>query len=517
MSLESLERERAGLGDGATAAWSRRHRGRERAAAAVAFAMALGVFGWGLGSASAWRDEAVTQGVAGRSFGQILALTRHVDLVHLAYYLLARLVHLVTADFVALRALSVLLFAAATAVTVLVGAELGSLRHGLLAAALILASPFAATYAQQARSYALTTFTATLSVLVLLIVLRRDGAGTGRWVGYAAALVVCGLVNAVSLLVLLPHAVAVAARPDARRVLRAWVVAVGGSLLVLSVFLVVALGQRGQVGWLTRPTPGQLGTVLTFGFGPKWQLVVPVVAVSVLACAVSMLVPQLRRPWLVAATWGLVPVLVLWLLSQWHPLFDGRYVAFCLPGAALAVTAPVRLRLSFGPASVRAWVVPLAGALVVALLAVQAWPYQLRVRAASGVEDLRGTAAILRQNAAPGDAVLYLPSNFRLITAMYPTGIPPLDDLTLQHPARTSDTLVGVDRTGDQVVVALSGEPVVWLVSRAGDPVGRDQDEIVELAALHRCFAMSRSWTVHQFSVRRYVRMPRTATSSCRP
>lgn len=486
-------------------------------AAALAFAAGVAVFSWRVGAASAWRDEAVTQGVAGRPFGQILALTGEVDLVHVAYYLLTHLVHLVSGDFVALRWLSVLLFAAAAAVTVLIGVELGSLRHGLAAAAVVVVSPFANSYAQQARPYALTTCVATVSVLVLLRTLRRDAAGARAWAGYVVAVVACGLANTVSLLVLLPHAAVVLTRARHRRAaVRSWVTSVAVGLLVLSPFLAVAVGQRAQVAWLTRPTPGRLGTVLTFGFGPRPELVATVVVALAVSVALAVAVPRLRVLWLVCATWGFVPVLVLWLLSQGHPLFDGRYVAFCLPGAALTVSLPVRLRPARGPAWLRRWTVPVVAAGVVGLLAVLAWPYQMRVRATPGVEDLRGTAVVLRENVAPGDAVLYLPPNFRLIAGMYPTGLPRLNDLTLAESARASGTLIGVNRTADQVIAALAGEPMVWLVTRAGTPVGHDPDEIAELAALRRCFALTRVWTVHQFSVNRYQRMPDTVPGTCR-
>jgi hypothetical protein len=180
------------------------------------------------------------------------------------------------------------------------------------------------------------------------------------------------------------------------------------------------------------------------------------------------------------------------------------------------VTLPVRLRLRLGPGWLRRWASPVAAAVVVAALAVLAWPYQVRVRATVGVEDLRGTADVLRANVAAGDPVVYLPPNFRLIAGMYPAGLPPLDDLTLAQPGLTSDTLVGVNRTSDEVIAALAREAVVWLVTRAGDPVGHDPDETAELAALRRCFVLTRVWTVHQFSVGHYQRMPATTASNCR-
>jgi mannosyltransferase len=490
---------------------------RERVGAAAAFVVAGGMFSWRVGSASAWRDEAVTQDVAGRSVGQLFALCRHVDVVHLAYYLLAHVVHLGGGDFVALRLLSVLLFAAATAVTVLVGAELGSLRHGLFAAALVVASPFASSYAQQARSYALTTFVATLSVWALLVAVRREGVR--RWAGYGLTVVACGLSNAVSLLVLLSHAVAVMAGPRAqpprwvlpprlvlrvwtRPVPRAWAVAAGTSVLVLSGFLGLALRQSGQVGWLTRPGVERLVAVLCFDLGPRLLLA----ELAAVALVVSLVVPQLRVPWLITASWGFGPVLALWLGSQAHPLFDGRYVAFCLPGAALALTTPVRLRVGRGPQPWREWAASVTAAALVAALAVGAWPGQLRVRGPSGVEDLRGVADILRENARSGSAVLFLPSNLRLSTTMYADGLPPLRDLSLKESGRASATLAGVDRTPDDVRARLATEPLVWVVTRTGHVAPHSDTGRTELAAVQACFTGTGDWTVRAFRVRRFVR-----------
>lgn len=519
-------------GDPSESGAPRRSARRVGAGAALAFVVALGMFSWRVGSASAWRDEAVTQEVAGRSIGQLIALTRDVDLVHLAYYLLAHLVHQVNGDVVGLRLLSVVLFAAATAVTVLIGAELGSLRHGLLAAGLVVASPVASSYAQQARPYALTTFVATLSVWVLLVAARRGSVRL--WVGYGLAVVACGLSNAVSLLVLLPHAVVVTSHavvvtsqavvpaaglpvrlgwaPPARRVLRAWATTVGVSLLVLSGFLVLALRQRGQVGWLTRPGVDQLIEVLTFGLDPLWLLV----WLAAVALAVSLAVRQLRRPWLITATWGFGPVLVSWLVSQGHPIFDGRYVAFCLPGAALALATPVRLRAGRGPVAWREGAVPVIGAVVAAGLATGAWPGQLRVRDPSGLEDLRGAAAVLRENARPGSAVLFVPSNSRLITMTYGEGLPLLRDLSLEESGRASATLVGTDRPSDEVRARLAVEPGVWLVTRSQFVTPLSDAERTELAVVQACFTRTGEWTVRGFRVRRVVRAL-TSSPLCTP
>ncbi len=47
------------------------------------------IFVWRVGSVSPWRDEAATMVIADRTVPQILSLTRTIDLVHLAYYLIA--------------------------------------------------------------------------------------------------------------------------------------------------------------------------------------------------------------------------------------------------------------------------------------------------------------------------------------------------------------------------------------------------------------------------------------------
>jgi hypothetical protein len=129
-------------------------------------------------------------------------------------------------------------------------------------------------------------------------------------------------------------------------------------LLVAGPYLVAALSQRGQVSWLTRPDLGTLRAVARFGW-PSWTESVGAV---LLTLGLAMVLPCTRatwRPpdprsafgWLAVVAWGWGGVLALWLVSQFHPFFDTRYLVPSLPGVALALAWPVTV-LSAGWAAI---------------------------------------------------------------------------------------------------------------------------------------------------------------------
>lgn len=478
--------------------------------ATITFVAAVALFTWRIGTPSAWRDEAVSWDVSSRPLSAILRLVQHVDAVHFFYYCTAHALHLLGSDFTGLRLFSAIALAAAVALTVLIGQELGSLMHGAFAAALVLTTPLASVYAQQARPYALTTCLATLSTWLVLRAARMGAARS--WLGYGAVLTLAGLTNVISLLILPAHYLFVrATAPRATRT-RTWFRTTAVSLLALSGFLAVALSQRGQVDWLSRPSLEQLVHQLPF----QWTH--PDLALGVMCglIALGLSVRQTRSLILPTLAWGWAPAILLWLVSQVHPVFDARYLVFTMPGAALAVAAPVRLLADLRNTRPR-WlgrVLPPGAVMVVvvaATLLLLSWPAQLTLRLPAGFEDMRGASRLLAQKAPPGSAVLFMPSNFRLITMMYPDPHGPLRDLTLQSSGRDSATLVGIDKARREISTALRKQSRLWVVTRATGPTTgpaptRGSVEAAEEATLAACFTTIDTWSVRFFRVTEYAR-----------
>lgn len=488
---------------------------RALAPEAGAGALTATVCAWGLTTPGPWRDEAVTLDVASRPLGGILALARDVDLVHLAYYLVVHVTlrltdpgrHALTVT----RVLSLLAVAGTAVLLVRLGRALGSVRVGTGAALLLAASPTASRYAQEARSYAMVTAAATAATLALVRALRTPS--TRRWARYGLLLGTTGLLNVLALLIVPVHAVVVGVltprAPGAasrRRLLppgppvRRWALAVALSCTALAPLLYATLGQRGQVAWLGRPGIPQLLGILDTFWSPR-ALVVALVPVLFLA-------PRLgahRTALALGTTWAVLPPLLLWTFSQWHPFFDRRYLVVAVPGAALAVASLATCRTPRRAASV--WR-PVPVVVPAAVLALASLPAHAACRGPVGhVEDVRGTAAALRVSARPGDAVLFSPNGLRVVVRAFPEAGRGLRDVALAGSPEASATVTGTEIAPSRVREALAGSERVWVVTgRRGLGESEDPTDVAKAGVLAAEFRLERTVTTGSFPVHLYVR-----------
>ena len=148
---------------------------------------ALVRFAW-IGEQSFWLDEAYTADGVGRSFGGLIAWVADHEATPPLYYSLAWLWARVFGDGeAALRSLSAVIGTAAVPVAFLAARELFDRRAGLFAAALVAVNPFFVWYSQEARSYALLVFVATLTLWTWARALNAPSPRTlGAWAGTAA-------------------------------------------------------------------------------------------------------------------------------------------------------------------------------------------------------------------------------------------------------------------------------------------------------------------------------------------
>lgn len=462
------------------------------------------VFGWRVGTSSPWRDEAATMVIADRTVPQILELTRTIDAVHLAYYLIAhevmRLFPTATLDAAVtpVRMVSVIAAALTAGVLVRIGRQLDSLAVGVTAGVIYGLCPFATRFAQEARSYALVALVASLSTYALLRACRRPWL-RGRWVLYAATLVVAPTLNLLSLLLLTAHLVYVlVTTPPAVR--RRWITAVAAALTIASPFIVLAYRQRDQVAWLTAPDLANLGSFLSTQYH---SVAVPSFVIIVGALAL-WLQPRLRLnstpnqgAFILGLAWGLLPTLLLWLVSQVNPLFDWRYLVFTLPGSALLLS------------SLATFVRPYGVLVPVLALAVSGWSMQVMYRdpALGHSEDVRGATAYIAAQARPGDAVLFVPWYMRILEQMYPERFTELDDLAIGADPISSRTIFGIEKPADQISAALTTHRRVWLVTGlAGmsETMSPGDDEKVEL--LLGDYRIARHMTFDRFQVFLYIK-----------
>ncbi|MGE0299440.1 glycosyltransferase family 39 protein [Pseudonocardia sp.] len=375
---------------------------------------------WGLADKSLWIDEAFSLWLSTQDPDAIrehvLVLDKHPPL----YYLLLHLWLAVAGDGeVALRSLSVVFGVATVPLAYLIGRDAGGRRVGLLAAALLAVSPLHVWYGQLGRMYAMLTFFAALATWCLVRLLTRGRTlgpadAAACWVGFGAATTLTMLSHNTA--VLFPVAVAAflavrAVRERGRRdpdpdawPTRAYALALGGGLLLWSVWLPGFLHQAAAVDdefWLPAPTvakvlehvrdlvsaraPGELVVPLVLaavalgGLGARRLRgrsgVALLLALLVVLPALGELVASVRRPVFYTQTlvWTAVPLLVL-VAAGLLALRRRRVTAAALAvGALLAVNAVSLANYYDDP----------------------------------GVEDWRGAARYLAEQAEPGDLVIF--------------------------------------------------------------------------------------------------------------
>ncbi|MFE5807492.1 hypothetical protein [Streptomyces sp. NPDC056491] len=417
---------------------------------------------WGLSRQdSVWRDEAATWQVAGRSASEIWAMIGNVDAVHGLYYLLMHgLFEVFGASTTTLRLPSVLAFSASAACVALIGERLAGFWAGLgggLALGLLPAVQF---YLQEGRPYALVAAGAAFSTLLLVSLLER-GPGRRvwpRWAAYGTAVLVCALLNWLSLLVLPAHAATLVWARAGRGMWLRWAAYASGAVAGALPLILFSRGQSDQVSWIPPLTWHMLigpGILLVVGGLGAWaeraggagRSGIPVAAVGLPLLAV----PQL----------GLIG------LSLVQPLFLDRYVLFSMVGLALLIGVALGSAVrSCAPRFPRAAGLVVPGVVGVSLLALL--PVELGKRApASRIDDVLAVAGEVARLKQDGDAVLFVPAARRDTALVSPGAFTGLSDVALAESPVASATLKGEEAEPARIRAALLGQRRVLLVTDA--------------------------------------------------
>ncbi|WP_121748093.1 glycosyltransferase family 39 protein [Streptomyces sp. E2N166] len=440
----------------------------------VVWTVALGL--WGLSRQhSVWRDEAATWQVARRPVADIWHMLGQVDVVHGLYYLLMHgLFECFGPGTTTLRLPSVLAMAVAAACVTVIGHRLAGVWAGLgggLALGLLPAVQF---YLQEGRPYALTAAGAGISTLLLVTLLQGRGR-TAHWAGYAGAVLVCGLLNWLSLLILPAHAATLWWTRAGRETWTRWAVASAAGTAGVLPLILFSGQQSGQVSWIPPLT---------------WHMMIgPAVLLTI--GTVGALLDRPRAGRLSVAAVGLpllaVPQLGLAGLSLIRPLFLDRYVLFSMLGLALLAGAGLSAAVrAVGPRFPRAssWLVPA----VVAVAVVALLPQSLAERSpASRVDDVLAPAADVRRLKRPGDAVVFIPAARRDAALVSPDAFAGLRDVALQESPVASGTLKGVEAGPARIRSVLPAQRRVLLVTDAPGvarppTAGRDKAKAAVLA-----------------------------------
>ena len=472
-------------------------------------ALAAALFSWRYTVPSPGWDEAITVNVVGRSTDQILSMAGNVDLVHLTYYLLVHAVAQGDTSLAVIRLFSVVACALTAIVLVRIGRQLESVTVGVTAALLFTAAPLVSRYAQDARPYAMVTLAAAAATLALLRVLRRPWLRS-RWVVYGGLLVICGLLNLLSVFLLPAHLGYVLATAP-RVVRRRWLAIAAAAVAALMPLALGAWLQRGQLAWLPHPGPADLLRFYQAQFG-AWPLTLILLGIAVVGLRGDRLpgagnsdpgTPEATHPraLLLGACWAVLPPVLLWTAAQAQPLFDWRYVVFTLPGAALALA-------SLAPLLRRPGVVVLVVAVAMVGVHMQ---YVYRRPAAGHAEDIRSAAQVIGRGGQIGDAVIFLPDSRRVVALAFPAEFGAVDDVALARDPAASSTLWGVESSPVDVSRALRARSRVWVVTgppRLGE-VGTATDRSKQVA-LADGFRLAQVFELKNYEVRLYLRAPGT-------
>jgi mannosyltransferase len=270
-------------------------------------------------------------------------------------------------------------------------------------------------------------------------------------------------------------------------------------VLVASPLIVFGWLQRKQISWLSVHGTDGVSSVLKL-IGPP-IMTCAVAAVAVIAAAVIAVTARRRPaggrvpPWLarllaLCVPWLVLPPALLFISSDFSPVYNFRYILFCAPAAALLAGAALA---SLGR------VAGTAGLIVVAVLGLSS---QVAFRTPGGHgDDIRQADQIIAATSRPGDVVYYTNPNAESFGAAYPQGLGHLVNIQLAQRPIPSATLGGTNvplATLKQRLARVSRLYVVEINSSA--PVGSVLD------GLH--FHLVWIWQTSDVWLRLYQRVP---------
>ncbi|AIY47025.2 transmembrane protein [Mycolicibacterium fortuitum] len=434
--------------------------------------MAVAVFAVALCAAGAarpslWFDEAATISAATRSIPQLWDLIGHIDAVHGLYYLG---MHGWFAVFPATefwsRFSSCLAIGGAAAGVVVLGRQFSGRTVSVCAGVLFAMLPRVTWAGIEARSYSWSTLAAVWLTVLLITAIRRDHRAL--WAAYGALLVVSTVLNIYVVLIVIPHAAALALLGNRRARVR-WAVVSTIAVLIVVPFILWCRSQSFQVGWIS---PLGLHTVtevvLEQYFDHSVAFALVAAAMLIAPLVVSRLRPTdsaIRRLVVIAAVWVVAPTAVLLVYSAVaQPLYYPRYLCFTTPAMALLLAVCV-----VAVARSREWITA-----ALAVFALAATPNYITVQrgpyAKEGM-DFSQVADVITAHSSPGDCIVFdnttswKPGPIRPITAARPAAYAHLVDPGRGKRAwqrnRLWDAHLGIWGVADQIRRCT----VLWTVS----------------------------------------------------
>jgi mannosyltransferase len=307
-------------------------------------------------------------------------------------------------------------------------------------------------------------------VLASYLFVRAAADPRWRWfAGYGVALALLGYLELFGLLLIPAHAVTLAGfhRPAGQpgwmlrpgRVAHRWVITAALAVGAVLPVVVLAWRQRAQIAWIAAPDwHDMLAAVVSLGGGSALlALVIGLLATAALVPGRVWALPGPAGPawparfsgrvtsrpgpgspgrllaWL-ALPWLALPPVLLLAVSEFKPVYNFRYLVFCVPAVALLAGA--------GLAAARLAMRAVAVAAILALVV----PVQLAIREPG--PGMRAVSQFIAARERPGDAVIYPGTGIPPWYLAYPDGLGRLRDIWMARSGPSTGRLYGLRVSG---------------------------------------------------------------------
>lgn len=292
-----------------------------------------------LGTKSLWLDEAASATLARLDWHAFWSAITHRQANMVLYYLLLRgWIKLGSSEFV-IRSLSVLAGVAAIPAIYLLGARLFGPKAGRVAALLLCVHAFHIRYSQEARAYSLFMLLAIMSCLFFLLSLEQPSRK--HWAAYILLSTLMVYAQVFGGWMLLAQWISLSFRRGAI----AWkqfLLSVAIICLLVSplAYSLLFASDRTQLHWLTKPTLQDLYKLsldMTGNGSPFLLLAYGALVLISVVPGVGGIRSHSADSWKYwfLSTWLVLPVALVLVISLRWPVFEPRYLIFCLPPLVL--------------------------------------------------------------------------------------------------------------------------------------------------------------------------------------
>jgi uncharacterized membrane protein len=416
-----------------------------------------------LGFNSLWLDEASTLGFASQSLGEIWGLMAGGDVHPPLFYWMEHFMLFFGDSEVILRLLPAIFGALTILLFYLVGSELLDRQTGLIAAVLLLISPFHIYYSQEARSYTMMLFFFTLSVWLYLLARKHNQINYWMLFAFASGVALyTHFYSFIPLVILILFEVVTEGQSMLKgdRQFMPFVVGVG-IIVILSLPLLISgwglFANRAGIGAVFGFTGISLVTTTIMYFSSKVALIAILFFLLFIIGLLGILMKR-RSEAIFLSLLFITPLIIALLLAESIPM-DPRYLITMILPFLIGIAASFTLL----PEKIRSTPVLIACLL---LLCVIQMPFLVGYYTNHSRNDWRGFSEIFMEITEQGDVIVLVPGYMNTPLNYYYSNA---TDGTIQYGATTRDDLEGLRKKhlNDRLLIIVTDD------LNAADPSGR--------------------------------------------